>query len=118
MYVYKIINIYSMIDIRMNEYSWLFSITVHHFMLQAHSHSEAKRINRSFSVLICKNDECCRGWMSIMRTQAFGRQQAQFVNHLSALISAIVQMCRDEKVLVYFCPGFVYQLYYIVESKS
>lgn len=83
----------------MNEYFWFLSITVHHFMLQTHSHSEAKRINLSLSVLIGQNDECCRGRRSFMRTRASGRQQAQYGNHLSVNISSIVQICWGEKHL-------------------
>lgn len=44
-----------------------------------------------------KNDECRRGWRSIVRTHAFGCQQAQSVYHFSANISFIVQICWEEK---------------------
>lgn len=43
-------------------------------------------INLSFSVTICKNDKCWGGWKSIMRTQAFERQQAQSVSHIFFLV--------------------------------
>lgn len=43
-----------------------------------------------FQIQFCTNDDRCGGWRSIVSTQAFGRQQAQSVNHFSAHISFVV----------------------------
>lgn len=82
----------------MNEYCWFFSFAVHHFRSQPTQHSEAERLNLPFSATICRNDECCGGWGSIMRTQAFGGQRARSVNHSSTSISALVEVGRGTKI--------------------
>lgn len=71
------------------------SLYIIHVTISAQS--EAGRINLSFSVKFCENDECCEGWRSIMRTRAFGRQQAQPVNHFSDKSSVTVKICWEEK---------------------
>lgn len=83
----------------MNEYCWFFSFAVHHFLSQPTQHSQAERLNLPFSATIFRNDECCGGWGSIMRTQDFGGQRARSVNHSSTSISALVEACRGIRVL-------------------
>lgn len=79
--------------------------------------SEAQRRNVSFSVTIVNNDGSCWGLWSIVRTHAFGRQQALSVNHYSAKYLLDSSMCWGEKSL-FVCFVFLLKLFLKIHLRA